>query len=336
MGVFRTNFDDVDIDYLAKSESTIQVRWVDLSALSQRLLAAMTAILCSLGEKNTVMNYIEPIDVARGLVKVFEQLPPWTKRTMRLSKNAIRVREIFKRASDPNQFLFNDIPGIVGYETDLDIASDSTLQTITKKLREGLEELVHAYSVMLQSLRSIMYSELHFSEMSSSSTEKLRERADNIRGISGDFRVEAFIGRLCHFDGSDKALEGIISLVISKPSSSWVDLDIDRAMLELADMSQRFLHAETYARVKGRSEKRHAIAVIVGKQGWSEPKISNFQVGDDDRDKVDQIFKQLSAVLEDVGEIQENLILAALAELSSNYMTESIELESKTKPGAIR
>ena len=330
-GVFRTNFDDVDIDYLAKSASTIQVRWVDLSALSQRLLVAMTDILRSLGDKSTVINNIEPIDVARGLVKVYEQLPPWTKRTMRLSKNAIRVRELFKRASDPNQFLFNDIPSIVGHETDIDFASESSLQAITQKLHEGLEELVHAYGVMLQSLRSIMYSELHVSESSFDSAENLQERAENIRGVSGDFRVEAFIGRLSHFDGTDNGLEGIISLVINKPSSSWVDLDVDRAMLELADMSQRFLRAETYARVKGRSEKRHSIAVIVGKHGWSEPKMSNFQVGDDDHEKVDLIMERLTVVLEEVGENKERLILAALAELSSNYMTELTELESNTK-----
>src|SRR3546814_8399857 len=41
-------------------------------------------------------------------------LPNWTTRTMRLSANAARIRDLFKRAHDPNRFLFDDIPGTLG------------------------------------------------------------------------------------------------------------------------------------------------------------------------------------------------------------------------------
>ena len=322
-GVFRTKFDDVDIDYLVRNASTIQLRWVNLSALSQRLLSVMIDILDSLGDQTAVMTS-EPIDVARGLVRVYEQLPPWTKRTMYLSKIAIQVRELFKQAHDPNQFLFYDIPSVVGNDEEYDITSEESILAIAKKIGKGLVELVNAYDVMLQRLNSIVFSELHLSESSPDALENIRERAGNIRGISGDFRIEAFIGRLSQFDGTNKALEGIVSLAINKPSSSWVDLDIDRAKLELADMSQRFLLAETFARVKGRTEKRHAMAVIVGRADWIEPKISNFQIGDEDREIVDLMVSRLSDVLNNEGENRQNVILAALAELSSNYMPKSI------------
>ena len=104
-GVFKARFDDVDVDYLAKDAGSIQLRWMDLTDISRRLLSDMAAIVRDLDDANQLVH-LEPIDVARGLVAVYEQLSPWTKRTMRLSTNAVRIRDMFKRARDPNKFLF--------------------------------------------------------------------------------------------------------------------------------------------------------------------------------------------------------------------------------------
>ena len=38
-GLFKARFDDVDVDYLAKDPSTIQIRWMDLSDIARRLLS---------------------------------------------------------------------------------------------------------------------------------------------------------------------------------------------------------------------------------------------------------------------------------------------------------
>src|SRR5690606_37181625 len=87
-GVFRARFDDVDVDYLAKDPAAIQVRWMDLSDASRRLLSEMAELVRALDRTNPLIH-LEPIDVARGLVAIFENLPPWTKRTMQLSANAV-------------------------------------------------------------------------------------------------------------------------------------------------------------------------------------------------------------------------------------------------------
>ena len=125
-------------------------------------------------QKNALVH-LEPIDVARGLVRIFEQQPPWTKRTMRLSANAVRVRDLFKRARDPNQFLFDDIPAVV--RGDVGSATDKDFQDVVSGLREGLEELVKAYPSMLHRLRDIMLTELQVPNLSPQSLSELRDRA---------------------------------------------------------------------------------------------------------------------------------------------------------------
>ena len=115
-GVFKAHFDDVDIDYLTKDASTIQLRWMNLSDISRKLLSEMATIVRDL-DNNNQLNHLKPIDVARGLVAIYDKLPQWTKRTMLLSANAVRIRDLFKRARDPNKFLFDDIPETIGVDT---------------------------------------------------------------------------------------------------------------------------------------------------------------------------------------------------------------------------
>jgi hypothetical protein len=217
--------------------------------------------------------------------------------------------------------LFDDIPALVG--ADVSLEKDEDLQRVITGVREGLEELVQAYPSMLRRLRDIMLAELQVPNISPQSLAELRDRAVNIRQLAGDFHVEAFVGRVSQFDGTDASFEGIASLVANKPPRDWVDPDLDRAMVDIADMAQKFLRAETFARVKGRPEKRHALAVVIGMQGRPEPIIKEFSVADADRAAVNSLIERVATALEQSDTEQRSVILAALAEVTARYMQET-------------
>ena len=319
-GIFRTKLDDVDVDYLAKDASFIQVRWMDLTEVARRLLSGMAQVVRDLDKANELVH-LEPIDVGRGLVAIYDRLPRWTELTMRLSANAVKIRDLFKRAHDPNQFLFDDIPETLG--GDVSLANEDGLHRIVASVRDGLEELVLAYPSMLHRLRDIMLAELQVPNVSPQSLSELRERAENVRQLAGDFRLDAFVGRLVQFDGSDESFEGIASLAANKPPREWVDPDIDRAAIELADMAQKLLRAETYARVQGRPDKRQAMAVIVGMDGRPAPLLEEFVIANSERVAVNDLIERVAASLEDAETSRRNVILAALAELSTRYMQDA-------------
>ena len=320
-GLFKARFDDVDVDYLAKDASTIQIRWMDLSDIARRLLSEMAAIVRDLDETNR-LTQLEPIDVARGLVAIYDRLPQWTKRTMRLSANAVRIRDMFKRAQDPNKFLFDDIPETLG--EDISQIDENALQQVVKNVRDGLTELVNAYPLMLHRLRDIMLSELEVHNISPQSLTELHQRAQNIRQIVGDFKLEAFIGRISQFKESDSSIEDIASLAASKPPRHWIDPDLDRTTIELAELAKKFLQTETFARVKGRQNKRHAMAVVVGMDGRPTTVHDEFAVTDLDRNQVEDLIKRVDKTLEHSGEKRRNIILAALAELSARYLKQVV------------
>lgn len=317
-GIFRARFDDLDVEYLAKDPESIQLRWMDLGDVSRALLSGMAQVVRDLDQANS-LEHLEPIDVARGLVAIYDQLPSWTKRTMQLSANAVRVRELFKRAKDPNKFLFDDIPGTLGENA----ALSKDLQEVLSSVRDGLEELVNAYPSMIQRLREIMLTELHVPNNSANAISELRSRAENIRQLAGDFRLEAFVGRLSQFDGSDEAFEGIASLAANKPPRDWVDPDLDQSAIELADLAQKFVRAETFARVKGRTEKRQSMAVVIGMNGSPTPYLEEFDVTDSDRASINDLIERVSAALKDSDDKRRAIILAALAEISARFMQTS-------------
>jgi hypothetical protein len=321
-GIFRARFDDVDVDILAKDPSVIQLRWMNLTNVARRILSAMAEVVRNLDKDNSLVH-LEPIDVARGLVAIYENLPDWTKRTMRLSANAIRVRELFKRARDPNKFLFDDIPLILA--EDVDLGNEASLRQVVKVVRDGLEELIVAYPSTLHRMRDLMLVELQVPNVAPRSLAELRERAENIRDLAGDFRLEAFVGRVALFVGSDADIEGISTLATDKPSRDWVDPDLDRAAIEISDLSQKFLRAETFARVKGRPQKREALAVFVGRSGSPTPISEEFAVSESDRGAIEELIVQVMAALETADTTRRSVILGALSEITARYMQPDLQ-----------
>ena len=158
----------------------------------------------------------------------------------------------------------------------------------------------------------------------------LRKRAENVLQVSGDFRLNAFIGRLSQFHGTDSDIEGLASLAVNKPSRDWTDPDLNQATLELASFAQQFIRVEAFARVKGRGDKRHAMAVVVGMDGQPTPISHEFSVTDADQTAIQELIHRVEITLAQADQQQKNIIMAALAELSARYMRNTEEPPSKT------
>ena len=316
-GVFQAGLSDLDIDYLVNDARDIQVRWMDLSGISRDLLSELANVVRDLDPENT-RRCLDPIDVARGLVTIYDRLPPWVQRTQRLSRNAIRIRQLFKHAKDPNRLIFDDLPRV--HSETGDHGDKATAVGVASGLQEALIELRQAYPAMLGRLREILLSELHIASAAPAMMEELRNRAKNIRELGGEHRLEAFIMRVARFEGNDADLEGLAGMAVNKPVHAWVDPDVDKAMVELADMAQRFVRVEAFAHVKGRQDSRHAMAVVVGLAGRPVPLQGEFDVAARERKSVESVVEAVDSAVRHSGEARRNVVLAALAEVSARYL----------------
>ncbi|MCR4266772.1 ATP-binding protein [Nitratireductor sp. ZSWI3] len=311
--IFQPAFNDLDIDYLVKDPALIALRWMDLNENARSLLSGLADLVRDLDRTNALTN-LEPIDVGRGLVAVFDRVSPWTKRTMRLSRNASAVRNIFKKANDPNRLIFNDLPSLFVGET-----GNADTTEVIANVREGLEELVSAYPELLHRMRANVLNELQVPNPSPKAIEDLRSRAENIRDLAGDFKLEAFVGRIANFHATDQDMEGLASLAVGRPPRVWSDADVDRAAFALAELCQAFNRAEAFAHVKGRTDKREAMAVVVRVAGSSMPVYGAFDINDTENQEVDAIVARLQSSLDGA---DNKLVLAALARLSSQLIND--------------
>ena len=319
-GTFQPRLTDLDVDYLSNDPSDIQLRWMELSDTSRQLLSEMADIVRDMDSEDT-LTLEEPIDVARGLVSIYDRVPPWVGRTQRLSQTAKRVRQLFKQASDPNRFIFDDIPQLLNGAEEL----PQRVFEVSEIVEEGLSELSAAFPTMLLRLRETLLAELGVPNTSDAMLAELRARAENIRQLSGDHRLEAFILRISRFEGSDADMETLASMAASKPPRHWVDADVDRATVELADLARQFVRHEAYAHVKGRTDNRLAMAVVVGLDG--RPIHDEFEVTDREQIQVDELIERVRLALSDSGEAGQNVILAALARVTAQYLESREEWE---------
>src|SRR5690606_36345356 len=111
----------------------------------------------------------------------------------------------------------------------------------------------------------------------------------------------------------------------------WSDSDRERAALGLAALAQMYLRTETYARVKGRRARRSALALVVGVENQPMPLFREFEVSDADEKKIAEIVSTVERALERADARDRDLILGALARISTRYLQEEPETETPRK-----
>lgn len=309
-GAIRPDMDDFLVDRLLQSPQAVQIRVMEFSGLRQRILREIGDLAVPHGGGEEMP--LDPLEVARGIVAQVLALPGWTHRTSTLSPNARQLRQIVKRASDPNRLLFDDLPAFASAPLD---TNPDDIETIVSAVRSGLEELAGAYDAMMESLKDRLLLELEAQR----EPHRIRERARNVMGLTGDFRLDAFASRLTEFTGSIEDMEGLAGLAVNKPPRDWVDRDLDAAMVEIAVLAQKFNRSEAFARVKGRRDYRHAIAFVAGTPGASETLMKEFDINEEQAVEAKQLARFLTSVLQ-AQSVTDDVALAALTQVGTELI----------------
>lgn len=294
-GVFTPDLTDAVVDEWTLDPSRIRFQHVEASKDKAKLVNALAKTVAD--RTNTEVD-AAPLDVARSLVGLVVGLPGWTKRTTTVSSRAQQVRAMLLKASDPLRVLFSDLPTL------LEAQDPATLNT---RLQAVTDELSDAYHVMLANVHAHLLDAL---DHGTRPLKELRKRAGTVKGMTGDFKLDAFATRLETYDQADENVESLISLAIDKPQAAWVDRDIDAALAKLAEWAVEFRKAETMAPLRGRPSTRRVIGVVFG-ASHGQDATGFVDISDTDTPAVDRLVKQFLA--EAQGERKE-VILAALAE----------------------
>lgn len=294
-GVFTSELTEVVIDEWLLDPGCISFSYVSASSDQTAYLKAVATCVPGHLENKRVDD---PLEVARSLVALVVSLPNWTKRTTTISPSAQAIRAMLLKASDPIKVLFSDLPTLL---------KEENLSELTAKLRGVIEEFQTSYRVVLSGIKTSVLQAL---DQTDGDFGHLQKRAKVVKGIAGEFRLEAFVTRLESFDGTNAAIESLVSLATSKVPAQFVDRDIDVAMLQLATWAHDFRRAETIAPLRGRPSTRRAIGIVFGGGLGLEASVS---IDIDTKDSI-TVSKLASQLIADLQTQSHEVALAALAE----------------------
>lgn len=306
-GVFCPELTDANVDEWLQDQKRIGFRYVQIGSHRKDVLEGLSEALTGrLGRAIAP----DPLDSARGLVALAFELPMWARKTDTVSSTAKEVRALLLKAHDPHKVLFNDLPALF---------SNADGMVLVEKVVLVIEELSGAYLKMLRSVEARMIRALDHE----GTHESLQHRGASIRGVTGDFMIDALAARLSTYDGSAEAIEGLISLAISKPTKDCNDRDIDAAILKLGAWAMEFRRAETLASLQGRPSNRHAIGVVFG-DGHGHSVANTFDVAESDAPIIADLVKRILSATQ-LKSLKREVILAALAEVGAHIVEQSVK-----------
>jgi hypothetical protein len=307
-GVFTPEISEATVDQWLQDPSRVKFKFVELSREKEKLLSAIKETAeSSSSEKNT--NDAKPLDAARALVSMVIQLPGWTRRTTHISSLAQQVRGMLLKASDPHKVLFADLPTLL--ETD-------NAEELILKLKGITSELKLAYPKMLERIKETLFLAL---DQKNRDVIDLNRRAAGIKGRTGNFLLDAFATRLETFDGSTDSVEKVVSLATNKPPAQWVDRDIDLALSQVGSWALEFRKEEAMAPLHGRPATRRVMGVVFGADQGRDV-TGSIDISEQDVPVVAELAKQMLVTM---GEHNEDLVLAALAEAGALLLSRRLE-----------
>lgn len=310
-GIFRPQLDTYLVDRLLQDPRAIQARHVELTTQHAALVIELARTLQN-------GSSIDPtaLEVAKVVVGRVRSLPNWVQRTAMLSPEALALRQLGLKSHDPNKLLFEDIPSFFG-EDPIEAAAATS---------QALAELEVAYPNMLRDLASTLLRELRCKEDVNENHEKLHERCATVRGLSGNFRLDALATRLSSFSGAIAEIEGIASLAANKPARDWVDRDIDAAKIELAALAQQFLRAEGLAHLKGRGDRRTSVAVYISDPNFPSPASPSVELSDEERESADLLAARIEELIRQ-SQASPTIAFGAIARLGLSLSNDLAENE---------
>jgi len=321
-GVMQSALSDFGVDRLTMEPSSVTVRVFDPNERQRQLIKGVCATLMRIKTDPPIDEHADATALARAMVSVVRSQPAYVLRTMRMSEPAAAVRAALRAASDPYVLLHETVPATLER---LLGKVNAPLSEELSLLDAALVEIGQTYARMLQRVDETLRTELGVAAGVDGEVE-LHHRAEQVRGLTGDLRLEAFANRLLSYHSDVSTIEGIASLAANKPARDWSDNDFDAALLELTVLAHRFHRAEAFARVKGRPNGRHAISIVVGLDRTPRLLSRDFEITERERREVLDIARQISRLGRGA---KAEVVLAALAQVGSELISSESEPTAK-------
>ena len=208
------------------------------------------AVLMRLAKTRPLSTGRKPalLDVVRALVRFVAGLPPYARRTLRVSQRARDIRDALVRAREPGQLVFEDLPAASGCPPfrSSQPADPGRVEVFAGALEAGLRELRNALPALCDRARATLARHLNLPAAPAKLAEELQSRAARLAEVAVDPMLRAFVLRASDDAlAPDDQLTSLLTQLANKPPPEWADADEDQLQVRVALVGRAFHSAES-------------------------------------------------------------------------------------------
>ena len=282
--VYVIEFSELLIDFVMRNLKDFSLSWVNQTSDNKELseLAKASSEVTKLPVVPT------PLEIGRALKQFLKKYPDWILNTRTLSKDTLLFRDELKKANDPVDFVTKQIPLIFNKDTTLDF----------NKFKKSLLEISNAFNKLLTELKDLIHKNFKINDDDEGFTT-LKERASVIKDKTGDFELNAIILRLMTYDGSEKTLQELLTVIAKKSITKINDHDIEKIKIDIASIAKSFLKAEAFIAVDKRKKNMTAFSLIHGNATGEKARSFDFILSKREDKKAETLAHDLEGVIKD-------------------------------------
>jgi hypothetical protein len=200
------------------------------------------------GLEKTDEEKSEPLPFVIRLLGSVRDLPSYTRKTGRLSDEALTVREALHRATEPATLLFEELPEACGLDSFLgnDESDVDHAEAFVSRLQDALRELGRAYGDLVSEIEERFATAFHLQAKDSEERRsELADRAQVLLENVTDTTLKSFCVR-----ATDEMLdtqgwyESLAALLTKRKPEQWVDKDREKFDEKLTQVARRFRNQE--------------------------------------------------------------------------------------------
>ena len=265
-GSFMREIRGEDFLRVFKYPASFELQFYEMNSVRRDLFRRLSSVL-QLSEAER--ERVELLDIVRPLCMFASNLPLYSQKTLRLSESAISVRKCLLDAREPAILLFESLP--VALNISAEEALSSKTDAFIAELTDALEDLRIAYPSLLDRINKSIGMSLQLSGVKENRVQ-VRSRAAELLITMTEPRLRAFCLQLADQGlGETEWIEGLASLICSKPPSKWGDRDIEVFDRELTQLARGFVRLESLLFAEKKSEGgENAIRVAITHRDGTE------------------------------------------------------------------
>jgi hypothetical protein len=230
---------------ILKEPDSFEVQYYEMNSVRADLFRRLSSIL-QLPRSNR--ERVELLDVVRPLCQFASSLPHYSQKTAQLNAETLKVRQALLDAREPATLLFETLPMALSIEPEKAVGAEC--ETFVTTLKRELDDLREIYPRLLDRIDKYAGTALQVEGLRSG-RNLLQQRAKHLLISTTEPRLRAFLLQLADRAlGDSEWLEGISSLVCSKPPAKWLDRDVDLFEREFSQLAGSLLRVESLAFTK--------------------------------------------------------------------------------------